>query len=179
MLYTFWNMSEYIYGNINTYICVFMFVCKYFFSWDYTVILCRVLTDISAFMCSRFKCLDQYMSTRTHTYIHTYIHAYCHSQTDCFVVWQFFNVARHVGRLKLGSKPAQLYVRLSIIPLSHQANHVSSGIIRHYVVGFVCLHFCLTWYQSAQFIRSALLMRVGAVNSFTRVLNPNGGAYIA
>ena len=41
---------------------------------------------------------------------------YCHPQTDCYVVSQFFSVARHVGRLKLGSKPAQLCVRLSIRP---------------------------------------------------------------
>ena len=34
-----------------------------------------------------------------------------------------------------------------------QANQVSSGITRHYVVAFVCLDFCLTRYQSAQFIR--------------------------
>ena len=34
---------------------------------------------------------------------------YCHPQTDCFVVSQLF-----IGHLKLGSKPAQLYVRLSI-----------------------------------------------------------------
>ena len=57
-------------------------------------------------------------------------------------------MARQVGRLKLGSKPAKLYVKLNIIPLSQLANHVSTGIIRH----FVCLHFCLTGYQSAQFI---------------------------
>ena len=63
---------------------------------------------------------------------------------DCFVVSQLFSVSRHIGRLKLGSKPAQLYVRFSIIPLSQQANHVSSGIIRHYVVAFISLHFCLT-----------------------------------
>ena len=50
---------------------------------------------------------------------------------DCFVVSQLFSVARHVGRVKLGSKPAQLYFKLSIIPLSQQANHVISGIIRH------------------------------------------------
>ena len=42
-------------------------------------------------------------------------------QTHCFVVSQFFSVARPIGRLKLGSK---LYVRLSLIPLSQQANHV-------------------------------------------------------
>ena len=50
---------------------------------------------------------------------------YCHPQTDSFVVLQLFSVARHVGCLKLGSKPTQLYVRLTIIPLSQQVNHVS------------------------------------------------------
>ena len=66
-----------------------------------------------------------------------YIYIYCHSQTDCFVVSHLLSVARHVGRLKLGSKPAQLYVRLIIIQLSQQVNHVSTGIINH----FVCLPF--------------------------------------
>ena len=70
------------------------------------------------------------------TYIYIYI--YSRSQTDCFVVSQLF---RHVGRLKLGLKPVQLYVRLSIIPLSQHVNHVSFEIIRHYVVAFVCLPF--------------------------------------
>ena len=67
-------------------------------------------------------------------YIYIYI---CHPQTDCFVVSQLFSVARHVGCLKLGPKPTQLYVRLSIIPLSQPAKHVSSGFIRHCVVAFV------------------------------------------
>ena len=84
-------------------------------------------------------------------YIYTYI--YCHPQTDCFVVSQLSSVTEHVCCLKLGSK---LYIRLSIILLSQQANHVSSGIIRHYVVAFICLHFCLTGYLSAQFIWRAL-----------------------
>ena len=50
---------------------------------------------------------------------------------DCFVVSQLSRVARPVGRLKLGSKTAQLYVGLNIIHLCQQANHVSSGLIRH------------------------------------------------
>ncbi len=60
-----------------------------------------------------------------------YIYMYCHPQTDCFVVSQLFSVARHVGHLKLGSKPAQLFVRLSIRPLDQQAYLVSLGIIRY------------------------------------------------
>ena len=74
-----------------------------------------------------------------------YIYIYCHPQTDCFVASQHFSVARHVGRLKLGSKPAQIYVRLSIKPLGQQAYHVGYGIIRYYVAtaaaAFVYLHF--------------------------------------
>ena len=72
---------------------------------------------------------------------------YCHSQTDYFVVSQLFSVARHAGRFKLGSKPAQLYVRLSILLFSQQVTHVSSEIITHYVLAFVCLHFCVCGYQ--------------------------------
>ena len=55
--------------------------------------------------------------------IYIYIYIYCHPQTDCFVS-QPFNVARHVGRLKLGLKPTQLHVRLSIRPLGQQTYHV-------------------------------------------------------
>ena len=54
-----------------------------------------------------------------------YIYIYCHPETDCFVLSRLFSVASYAGRLKLGSKPAQLYVRLNIIPLSQQAYHVS------------------------------------------------------
>ena len=64
-------------------------------------------------------------------FIYIYIYIYCHPQTDSFIVSQLFSVARHIGCLKLGSKPAQFYVRLRIILLSQQANHVSLGIIRH------------------------------------------------
>ena len=77
-------------------------------------------------------------------YIYIYIYIYCHPQTDCFVVSQLFSVVRHIGCFKLGLKPAQLYIRLSIIPLSHQLIYISSGIIRHYVVVFICLHFALS-----------------------------------
>ena len=58
-------------------------------------------------------------------YIYIYIYIYYHPQIDCFVVSQLFSGARHAGRLKLGSKPAQLYVRLRIRALGQQAYHVS------------------------------------------------------
>ena len=52
---------------------------------------------------------------------------YCHPQTDCFALSQLFSVAKHVGRSKLGSKSAQLYVRLCIRPLCQQTYHVGLG----------------------------------------------------
>ena len=53
-----------------------------------------------------------------------YIYIYCHLQTDCFVLSELFSVARLAGRSKPGSKPIQLYVRLSLRPLGQQAYHV-------------------------------------------------------
>ena len=73
--------------------------------------------------------------------IHFVLYVYCHPQTDCFIVSQLFNVARHAEHFKLGSKQAKLYVGLRILQLSHQANNVNSGIITHYVLAFGCKHF--------------------------------------
>ena len=98
-----------------------------------------------------------------------------HPQTDCFVESQIFSVARHVGRLKLGSKPAKLYVRLCIIALRQQANHISSRIIKNYVVTSVCLYFCLTGVLNS--FEELCIMRVAAIYSYSRVLNHSGGAY--
>ncbi len=82
-----------------------------------------------------------------------YIYISCHPQTDCFVVSQHFSVARYVGRLKQGLKPAQLYVRLTIILLSHQTTYVSSGFIKHNVVGFFYLHFVEPIYSKSFALR--------------------------
>ena len=49
-----------------------------------------------------FKLTDE---AKSHTHINI-----CHAQTDCFIVSRLFNVARHTGRFKLGSKPAQIYI---------------------------------------------------------------------
>ena len=46
-------------------------------------------------------------------------------------------MARHVGRFKLGLKPAQFYVGLSILPLRHQA------ICQHGNYKALCSSFCL------------------------------------
>ena len=76
-------------------------------------------------------------------FVFIYIYIYSHPQTDCLVVSQLISAARHAGCFKLALKPAQLYVRLCIIPLNHQSTYISSEIMRHYVVAFACLHFAL------------------------------------
>ena len=67
------------------------------------------------------------LNTHTHTRIYIYIYMYMcvfSSPDRLFLVSQLFSVARHVGRLKLGLKPAQLNVRLSIRPLGQQTYRV-------------------------------------------------------
>ena len=103
---------------------------------------------------------------------------YSRPQKDCFIVSQLFSVARHARCFKFESKPAQLYVRLSILPLSYKATYVSSGIIMHYVLAFICLNFCATGYQSAQFVRRALHYASGSRWFLRQSAQPPGGERI-
>ena len=80
---------------------------------------CHPQTD--CFIVSQLFYVDRQLGR---LYIYICIYIYCHPQTDCFVLSELFSVARHVGRLKSGSKPIQLYVRLSLRPLGQQAYHV-------------------------------------------------------
>ena len=72
-----------------------------------------------------------------------YIHIAIHRQIVAF--YQDSSVMdRHVGRTKPGSKPIQIYVRLSLRPLGEQAYHVwQREFLRFYLVtaAAVCLHF--------------------------------------
>ena len=101
-----------------------------------------------------------YTHTHTYIYIYIYIYIYCHPQTDCFVQSELFTVARHVGRSKAGSKPIQLYVKLSLWPLSQQAYHVWLRELLRYLCTNSSSHlFTFLYpigYQSAQFFRRAL-----------------------
>ena len=56
-----------------------------------------------------------------------YYFLYCVPETDRFVPSELFSVARHLGRSKPGSKPIQLYVRLSLRLLGQQTYHVGLG----------------------------------------------------
>ena len=116
-------------------------------------------------------------------YIYIYIYLYCHPQTDCFIVSQLFKVARHVGHLKLRSKPAQLYVRLSIRPLGQLEYHVSLGNYKVLCSNISSNVRLFTFYAlpDARVLNSfeeLCIIQAVAINSFTRVLNPHGGEYI-
>ena len=86
---------------ISSFPLTFFFIFRFFFfTWKlFFKQLCH---------CPEEDCKFHYVGK---FHINIYIYIYCHPQRDCFVVSQLFSVARHIGRLKLGSKPAQLYVR--------------------------------------------------------------------
>ena len=111
-------------------------------------------------------------------YIYIYIYIYSHPQTDCFILTELFSVARHVGCSKPGSKLIQLYVRLSLRPLSQQAYHVwLREFSRYHVVtaAAVCLHFyTLSATRVLNSFEDLYIMRAAAENCSTRVLNPMG-----
>ena len=114
-LYIYTYMSEYVHLSLSLYIYIYIYLSI---------------------------CL--YMHICMHIFIYIYIYIYCHPQTDCFVLSEPFSVARHVGRSKPGSKPIQLYVRLSLRPLGQHAYHVwQREFLRYYILtaAAVCLDF--------------------------------------
>ena len=112
-------------------------------------------------MCKCIRvCVCVCVGACVHVYIYIYIYIYCHPQTDCFVLSELFSVARHVERLKLGLKPIQLYVRLSLRPLGQQAYHVWLRELLRYLCSNSSIRlFTFLYpigYPSAQFFRRAL-----------------------
>ena len=93
-----------------------------------------------------------------------------------FRVSQIFSVARNTVRFKMGSKPAPLYAKHCIFMLSHQVTYVSSGIITHHVLAFICLYFALPNTRVLNSLEELCITRVAAVDSFARVLNPREGS---
>ena len=118
--------------------------------------------------------------TKILIYIYVYIYIYCHPQTDCFIVSQLFSVARLVGCLKLGSKPTQLYIRLSISPLGQQAYHVWLGNYKVLCRNSRSSVRLFTFYtlldtRVLNSFKELCIMQVAAENSFARELNPHRG----
>ena len=112
------------------------------------------------------------------------IYIYILSSTDrLFRSTELFSVAKHVGRSKPGSKPIQLYVRLSLRPLGQQTYHVW---LREFLK-VLCSNSSsrlFTFFNTLSATRvlnsfeELCIMRAAAENSFIRVLNPYGEAYI-
>ena len=87
------------------------------------------------------------------------------SSTD--ILSELFSVARHVGRSKPGSRPIQLYVRLSLRPLGPQAYHVWLREFLRYYAAAVCLHFyTLSATRVLHSFEELCIMRATAENSF-------------
>ena len=99
----------------------------YLISWLKNIYALTKIGYVNSSVCASMR---RYFYVDKHKHPN-HIYIYSHPSTDCFVVSQIFNGARHKERLKLGLRPAQSYVRVSIIPLSQKANHISSGILRH------------------------------------------------
>ena len=78
-----------------------------------------------------------------------------------------------------GSTTILKFLYKKVWKLIEGTRYVTSGIIRHYVVAFACLHFALPDTRVFSSYEELCITRVVAVNSFTRVLKPRGGgAYI-
>ena len=67
------------------------------------------------------------------------------SSTDSFIVSQLFSVARHARFFKLGSKPAQLYFKLSNLTAQPTDDLRQLGNYYAFVLAFVRLHFLRYW----------------------------------
>ena len=104
-----------------------------------------------------------------------YIYIYSHLQTDCFILSEFFSVARHAGH----SKPVQLYVRLCFRPLGHQADHVGKGNFKVFLFLETAAAFVYIFLNTLSATRVFNSLYYSAAdNSFARELNPHGNIYI-
>ena len=115
-------------NHLNIYIYIYIYIVCYIYKWRVLSTSDRVWISLNNIDTESVVfgngLLLAYAIIRLYIYIYIYIYIYCHPQTDCFIVPQLFSVARHVGCLKLGSKPAELYVRLSIKLLGQQAREL-------------------------------------------------------
>ena len=98
-------------------------------------------------ICSAINSSSELTRTINLIYIYIYILSLTTRLFRCIPTFQ--------RGFKLGSKPAQRYVRLRMIPLSHEASYVSWGIYNALCINFPLFTSCFTGYQSFKFIRRA------------------------
>ena len=130
-------------------------------------------TDIGRIFFENVRAVERPIRGTFNIYIYIYICIYCYPHTDCFVVSQLFSVTIHVGCLKLGSKPAQLYVRLSLRPLGQQAYHVWLRYLRRNSSSRSFTFYTLSATRVLNSFEELCIMRAAAENFFTGVLNPH------
>ena len=98
------------------------------------------------------SCLSHQMNLQIHpwSFLYNYLFVYILSITDRLFrcITKLFSVARHVRRLKLGSKPAQLYVRLTLVSNSsaNKRTTFDLGIKKVLCINSSCSVYLFTFY---------------------------------
>ena len=93
-------------------------------------------------------------------------------------------MARHAGHSKPGSKPVQIYVRLSFKPVGQPSGlrwlrEFFKGIyLATAAAAFVYIFHTLSATRLLNSYEELCITLGAADNSFARVLNPHGGAYV-
>ena len=105
--------------------------CSQYFECSFIGIFYRI--NLCIYLCAMISYIRR---------LYIYIYIYCHPQTDSFVVSQLFIMARHVGRLKLGSKPAKLYLR----HIQKNCNKIQCIYIYIYIYIYIRLSQILFFY---------------------------------
>ena len=119
-------------------------MCKWFYFKIVTRSHCCLLTiNISLLVFYGISTLVSYlMSNPVMLYIYIYIYIYCHPQTDCFVVSQFFSVARD-------RNPLNFTIDLVLSDLRQLGNYNA-----------LCISFCLFTFWGTGYRSSTLFLNL-------------------
>ena len=128
--------------------------------------LCRIFNYLLLFRPSRHSCKWKSVSMCKYIYIYIYIYIVIHRQTFSL----YHNSSMWLDMQD--QNPPNFYVMLCILPLNPQSTYISSGITILYVSALACLHFALPDTKVLNSLEELCIMRVAAINSFARVLNP-------
>ena len=125
------------------------------------------------------KQIHTYWYIYIHTQIHIYIHIYCHPQTDFSLyhnssVWQDSQETS-----SWNCNPPNFTLGLLSYRSAISVTNVSSGILTHFELAFVCLYFALSDTGVPGSLEVLCFTQVEAINSLARVLNPREGGFIS
>ena len=122
--------------------------CMYIYIYIYIYILGE--RDMYVYMCINMHIYIIYVYT--YICVCVCVCVYILPSTDCFVVSQLFNVARHTRFTNLGLKPGWLLHQPEILPLRH--THIYHHHHHHHVVPLARISLTLSHHFSLSFIAS-------------------------